>query len=145
MDQKPQNFKKNKKPLCAMKRGFFVLRQCSSPAVRKCDITQKPICEDHSVRWEGKIVSTEAYAEAMKKQGKKPPMAGRDISAWRKDEDRNYTLWHYYMREDFYSRQSYEPLMDYEAFDDFDEVGFETEAGEYWDEDEGGKGGFYDS
>lgn len=142
MDQKPQKSNKAKKTQCAMKRGFFVLRQCTKPAVRKCAITGKPICEDHSVHWEGKIISTEAYAAEMKKQGKK---GERDLSAWRKGKRRNYTLWHYYMREDFYSRQSYEPLMDYEEFDDFDEVGFETEAGEYWDEEEGGKGGFYDS
>ncbi|EAY26400.1 hypothetical protein M23134_06993 [Microscilla marina ATCC 23134] len=145
MDQEPQKSKKSKKPPCMMKRGFFVLRQCENPAVRQCAITQKPICEDHSVHWEGKIVSTEAYAEEMKKQGKKPSTITRDLATWRPGEKRNYALWHYYMREDFYERQNYAPLVDYDEFDEADEAGFETEAGEYWDEEDGGKGGFYDS
>lgn len=145
MDQEPKKTKKNKKPLCTMKRGFFVLRQCENPAVRRCEITNKPICEDHSVRWAGKMISTEAYTEEMKKKGEKPPAIEREISRWQAGEKRNYTLWHDYMREDFYSRQNYEPFMEYEEFDDFDEAGFEIEGGAYWEDDDGGKGGFYDS
>lgn len=131
------------------KRGFFVQRSCNKSAVAKCPVTQKYICEDCAVEYEGKTISREAYVALMKKQGKSQNIQ-QEISRWQTGEQRHYGLWYYYLREDFYESQNYEPFTDFDAsaFEDGGEFG----GGEFggagasggWDE-EGGKADFFDS
>jgi len=139
----------NRRGTC--QKGFFVLRRCDKPAIAKCALSRRYICEDCAVQYEGKTVSRDAYAQEMKRL-KKPRPNVKNIEVWqnRDDHDNDYGLWYYYMREDFYSSNNYEPFSHFDgsAFNNSGEFG----GGEFggagasgaWD-DESGSGGFYDS
>lgn len=145
----------NKKGTC--KKGFFVLRQCKKPAIAKCAISNRYICEDCLMEWEGKDVCAEEYVKMMRKEGNKVS-PDEQLNRWQSGQTTDYTLWYYSMRDDFYINEGYEP------FDEFDASGFESSGtsgmgdaefggGEFggagadasWADDDMSKGGFYDS
>lgn len=134
----------NQKGTC--KRGFFVLRLCDKPAIGTCALSQRAICEDCAIEQDGQLVCREEFAKVLKSRG----------ITYDYDEEKDFydmddpVIWYYFIRDDFYDNQSYEPFTDYDSggFDESNEFG----GGEFggagasgaWD-DGTGKASFYDS
>ncbi len=151
--QQPQDNENNDKPAIVRKgtcqKGFFVLRRCDKPAIAKCALSKRHICEDCAIEYEGKTVSREAYAQEMKRLNRPRPQL-KSLKQWDNNSHNDYALWYYYTREDFYTSNNYQPFnsFDNSAFGEGGEFG----GGEFggagatgeWD-DESGSGGFYDS
>ncbi|NJL12315.1 MAG: hypothetical protein HC913_04485 [Microscillaceae bacterium] len=125
-------------------KGFFVLRRCEKPAMAKCALTRRFVCEDCAVKYEDKWVNREAYAQEMQRQNKPRPTYEQEMNRWQTRDDVDYALWYYYMRDDFYTSQGFEPFSgsDESSFGGGEFGGAGAEGG--WD-DESGPGGLYDS
>ena len=134
---------------CQVKKGFFVLKDCGSLSVGHCKICRKEVCENHSKHLieDDRLLCIECFVKHVQQE---KPVIQDEIARWQTGESRNYGLWYYYMRDDFYSKENYEPFTDFDA-NAFNE-GSDFGGGEFggggasgfWD-DESGKAGFYDS
>lgn len=119
------------------RRGFFVIRTCDKPAVGFCALSNRYICEDCAMEYEGRLVCREEYYKKRKQENKEEEYYYDNTH-----NDFDYGLWYYFFRDDFYEKEDFAP------FDEYDDLAFESsEEGEIppdWEERDS-SGGFYDS
>jgi hypothetical protein len=47
---------------CAVKRGFFVLRDCGNPAMNTCQSCGRPVCREHRVASQQSLLCVDCHA-----------------------------------------------------------------------------------
>jgi hypothetical protein len=109
---------------CAVKRGFFVLRDCGQPAAVSCSLCARPICPEHLVRKGGPALPGQ------------PGQAVICVECFAKNEqaDQGEDASPYRLRHRFYTSGLYGPIYDGDGdlgtyYDDYDFRSFDPPAG----------------
>jgi hypothetical protein len=116
---------------CALKRGFFLLRDCGQPTEDSCTECARPICQDHATRQQGQPICLECQAKQAEVEG---------------DYDRQ---WAYAYRHRYYTTHTYHPFYvstyyDH-YYDDYDVRAFDRETSVPLDIEDDTAGGFFES
>ncbi|WP_020531707.1 hypothetical protein [Flexithrix dorotheae] len=132
---------------CEVKKGMFILKECSNFANQTCSKCSKSICSKHSTQIEDEVFCVECGTAKKKQQLRSLPARQRrnrnsvhdeEYERWMTDRNTHYGLWYYGIRDDFYHDSQYSP------FDEQDYSGFDAESGqEFYDDTD--SGGFMDS
>ena len=124
---------------CAVKRGFFVLRDCGSSAASQCSICQRPICYQHMVTRGTTNFCVECNARQLSEEEKRARL-----------QDPEDDVGFYAYRSGFYNRYGYSPFYSglyYDSYyDEYDLRSF-ANAGDdsVGRDDDSGVAGFTDS
>ena len=123
---------------CAVKRGFFVLRDCDDPAANFCNTCSRPLCFQHSVFSDAGILCVECNAREREADGEEDQT----------EEDYDES-WAYGYRHDYYSGSGYSPFYTghhyNNYYDDYDVRAFDKKEGDSLEDEEEGDQGFLDS
>lgn len=125
---------------CAVKRGFFVLRDCAELAPAVCTACSRPMCPAHTSLAGSVCVECSARQEELSEDDMRRRLDDVD---WWADARAPY-----YYRHRYYSREHYRPvnlgtLDDY--YDDYDVRSFEKGETEALDAEAESPAGFPDS
>lgn len=126
---------------CAVRRGFFVLRDCDEPAMNSCAECGRPICAAHTAMSDT-LVCVECSSRRQEEDENEHDDS-QDEQDWY-DESAAYAY-----RHEYYSGQRYNPVYSGTRhdsyYDDYDVRSFdEQESDTFGDEEEEGAG-FLDS
>ncbi len=121
---------------CEVKKGIFVLSACNNASSIKCDSCSIFICDRHSQQDGPKVLCSECYAKAhpekFKNMGK-----GTAYEQYENNYYRNYSLWYFGMRQNFYQSSNYRPFSDhdYSSFNQQHNTDFteDQESGSFFD------------
>ena len=127
---------------CAVKRGFFVLRDCDDMAANYCNTCSRPMCFQHSVFSEQGLFCVECNSRTQEENGEEE----HDESNGEGEYDEN---WAYSYRHSYYSESDYDPFYTGRRhdsyYDDYDVRAFDKKEGDSLEDDEEGGEGFFDS
>ena len=116
---------------CAVKRGFFVLRDCRQPTSDVCHQCERPACQKHADSQSGPLVCLECQARQ------------EEVET---SHDRR---WAYGYRHRYYTTHTYHPFYvgtSYDTYyDEYDVRAFEKESSVPLDTDDDTEAGFFDS
>ncbi len=141
--------------LCACKRGFFTLRDCSNEATNTCSLCSRRVCDEHlAPRVDAKVcVECAAKQEEGQAPGQQPPAGQPQAPGQQQPGDRpgfgpplermNPTGTAAFWRSRYYRRQNYDPML-WGTYDPFwNDYGYRWYDDDRDDDDDGG--GFGDS
>ncbi|MBI3652367.1 MAG: hypothetical protein HY231_15200 [Acidobacteria bacterium] len=130
---------------CAVKQGFFVLRDCESPALNACGFCARPTCTTHGLRRGQTFVCLDCNARQQQ-------LTQEEQFEQMTDDDNNNTSRSglYTYRHGYYTSQNYSPFytgLYYDHYyDTYDTRAFDRRETTGFDEDdERLSGGFLDS
>jgi hypothetical protein len=120
---------------CSLKRGFFILRNCSSRADSTCSKCNRPVCPDHYKLQEGgSVVCLDCFGKQENSVKSKSYGKGKQVALLKEREDV------YGYRHVYYGRGLYHPIYigDYydDYYDDYDIRAFDERA-EYAEAEDG--------
>ena len=122
---------------CEIKQGIFVLTACNNSTTIRCDSCLAAVCEKHMQQDGPKVVCLECYAKAHPEKYKNMEK-GSAYDQWENNYYRNYGIWYFGMRQNFYSSSHYHP------FSESDYSSFNRQSSTDFDEDQA-SGSFFDS
>ena len=123
---------------CAVRRGFFTLRDCGDLAANTCMVCMRPVCAGHFTMRDGSVLCVECNARE-----------DEENSDEEDGEEEYDESWAYSQRHDYYSNSRYNPFyagyrQDH-YYDDYDVRGLDKKEGEILEGDEESGAGFLDS
>ncbi len=88
---------------CAVKRGFFVLRDCGNPAINSCQMCNRPVCREHRYASQQYLVCVDCHARQQQ------TLEQERIDDFSGNEERTpNSLYNY--RHRYYSHSHYAPF-----------------------------------
>jgi hypothetical protein len=132
-------------PTCAVRKGFFLLRECNQLTTHLCPRCGRPACDEHTVQLDDGKVCTECLAKTEPTQ---------DSTASPMGSSRG---WAHRYRDSYYSRSHYTPMYTGTAagaamgataadgYDDFDRRAFDQDAAVPLEADDDAPGSLFDS
>ncbi len=118
---------------CAVRKGFFVLRNCDKMAANSCPVCGRAVCPEHMFFPPTGPVCVECNARRQEEL----------------DDNQYGSNWAYSYRHRYYSRTDYYPFYtgyyNDSYYDDYDVRAFDRKEGDYIDDGEEEGAGFLDS
>ncbi len=125
-------------PMCAIKKGFFALRDCGTQTIHVCQRCYRPVCEEHSDQEMGEVICVDCLAKGHQEETLQE-------DDWLENPNMPYRYRHTYYTDSRY-RPIYRGSHHYSYYDDYDVRSFDREyADESLDYDDDGQADFLDS
>jgi hypothetical protein len=125
---------------CAVRRGFFVLRECGQPAIGLCATCGRSVCAEHSALGTAAMLCVECQA---REQTTSDNTDDSTSTAW------DNPAWPVGYRHHYYTQQHYQPVDSVARpdpyYDDYDVRSFDREPAEPPEIDDAGDPGLLDS
>jgi len=130
-------------PECAVKRGFFVLRDCRQPTSSLCSSCSRPVCPEHSTIETGSLLCLECAARREKPTDEEQRKREQNTNWWQNRQSS------YFYRDRYYSSSSYHPFYYgtyYDSYyDSYDMRSFDRKSGEAEEQEDKAEAGLSDS
>jgi hypothetical protein len=94
---------------CAIKRGFFILRDCGKPATAVCSVCNRSICQEHLMPDQMQPLCYDCYARQPNYSGAAPS----DQEQWQQ----RHSVYRY--RHNFYNSYGYRPYYQGSYYDPY--------------------------